>query len=48
MLLAYLFLHIVPHAEDAVNSVQEGNLKMSNQKTRYDPHCVTQCSQQEC
>jgi len=29
MLLVYLFLHIVPHAEDVVNSVQEGNLKMS-------------------
>jgi len=33
MLLVYLFLHIVPHAKDTVNSVQEGNRKMSNQKT---------------
>jgi hypothetical protein len=27
ILLVLLFLHIVPHAEDAMNSVQEGNLK---------------------
>jgi len=33
MLLVYLFLYIVPHAEDTVNSVQDGNLKISNQKT---------------
>jgi hypothetical protein len=32
MLLVYLFPHIVPHAEDAVNSVQEVTLKCQIRK----------------